>query len=192
MKVIFLDIDGVLNCSAYRRQKLRQGDYSVTIESQKLQRLKSLVMKTGATIVLSSSWRKYWMREGSIDGAGKIIEATFALEGLSIADKTPVLENGSRSLEIEQWLKDKGYIEQYVILDDNDFLWSKMLRSHWVCCPGETGLTDHLVEVAVNVLKGKLLTIEEFSVPLSRGLLGRIKKKCLVLLLGKTVNKKDK
>lgn len=182
MRVIFLDIDGVLNCSAYRRQKLCQGDYSVTIEPKQLQRLKSLVAKTGAAIVLISSWRKYWMREGSINGAGKRIEAAFASEGLSITDKTPVLENGSRSLEIEQWLKGKGYIEQYVILDDNDFLWSKMLRSHWVCCPGETGLTDHLVEVAENVLNGKLLTVEEVSNPISRGFLSRLKKKCMVLL----------
>jgi len=120
------------------------------------------------------------MREGSIDGAGKRIEVAFASEGLSITDKTPVLENGSRSLEVEQWLKGKGYIEQYVILDDNDFLWSKMLRSHWVCCPDETGLTDQVVEIAENVLKGKLLTIEAFHRPLCGGLFDRIKKRCII------------
>ena len=181
MRVIFLDIDGVLNCSTYRRQKLCQGDYSVTIEPQQLQRLKRLVVKTGAAIVLISSWRKYWMRDGSIDSAGKRIEAVFALEELSITDKTPVLENGSRSLEIEQWLKGKAYIEQYVILDDNDFLWSKMLRPHWVCCPGETGLTDHLVEVAERILTGELLPVEDVSNPLGRGFLNRIKMKCMDL-----------
>lgn len=181
MRVIFLDIDGVLNSSAYRRQKLCQGDYSVTIEPQQLKRLKRLVVKTDAAIVLISSWRKYWIREGSIDGVGKRLESAFASEGLSITDKTPVIENGSRSLEIEQWLKGKGYIEQYVILDDNDFLWSKMLRSHWVCCSGETGLTDHLVEVAERILTGELLPVEDASDSLSRGFLNRLKKKCMDL-----------
>lgn len=181
MRVIFLDIDGVLNCTPVRRQKLSKGDFSVIIETQQMQCLKELVKKTNAAIVLTSSWRKFWMPEGSVDGAGKRIEAAFASEGLSITDKTPVIENGSRSLEIEQWLKGKGYIEQYVILDDNDFLWSKMLRSHWVCCLGETGLTDHLVEVAERILTGELLPVEDVSDSLRSGFLNRIKKKCMVL-----------
>lgn len=111
MRVIFLDIDGVLNCATHRRQKLCEGYYSVIIESQKVRLLKKLVMRTDAVIVLTSSWRKYWMREGSIDSAGKRIETALALDGLKITDKTPVLDNGSRSLEIEQWLKGKCYID---------------------------------------------------------------------------------
>ena len=182
MRVIFLDIDGVLNCTAIRRQKLCEGDFSVIIEPQQLQRLKRLVAKTNAVIVLISSWRKYWMREGSIDGAGKRIEAAFASEGLLITDKTPVLENGSRSLEIEQWLKDKRYIDQYVILDDNDFMWSRVLRQHWVYCSDDTGLTNDMVEVAEEILKGNLFPIGEANNSAEKGILFRLRKGIAVIL----------
>lgn len=181
MRVIFLDIDGVLNCTAVRRQKLREGNFSVIIEPQHVQRLNDLVLRTNAAIVLTSSWRKYWMREGSVDGAGQRIEKAFAFENLSIFDKTPVLDNGSRSMEIEQWLKHKEHIDQYVILDDNDFLWSKLLRQHWVCCPDDTGLTDQLVNLAEKILNGELLPVAE-DPSLNEGILGRIQRRIRILL----------
>jgi len=185
MRVIFLDIDGVLNCATHRRKKLCEGDYSVIIESQKVRLLKKLVMRTEATIVLTSSWRKYWMHEGSVDSAGKRIETALALDGLKILDKTPVLDSGSRSLEIEQWLKGKSYIDQYVILDDNDFLWSKSLRPHWVYCPGETGLTDSLIDSAENILSGKLFPSQECSDDQNRRFLNRLRMKATAFFRSK-------
>lgn len=49
MKIIFLDIDGVLNTNSDRN-----------ISDEKLIFLSELVSKTGAEIVLSSSWRNWW------------------------------------------------------------------------------------------------------------------------------------
>lgn len=49
VKVIFLDIDGVLNTNSDRN-----------ISDEKLIFLSELVSKTGAEIVLSSSWRNWW------------------------------------------------------------------------------------------------------------------------------------
>ena len=49
MKIIFLDIDGVLNTNSDRN-----------ISDEKLIFLSELVPKTGAEIVLSSSWRNWW------------------------------------------------------------------------------------------------------------------------------------
>ena len=49
MKVIFLDIDGVLNTNSDRE-----------ISDDKLKLLSELVSKTGADVVLSSSWRNWW------------------------------------------------------------------------------------------------------------------------------------
>ena len=157
MKVIFLDIDGVLNCAGYRQEKMKEGHFSVVIQPEHLNRLKKIVESTDASIVLISSWRKFWQREGNIDSAGKEIEQAFARTGLFVADKTPVLQDGSRSHEVELWLRNRPYVEQFVILDDNDFYWSKKLRKHWVKCPGDTGLTDQLVETSVEVLSGTLI-----------------------------------
>lgn len=59
MKVIFLDIDGVLNSDTYMEKQLDNS--SVGIESEidpaTLILLKKAVDTTGAKIVLSSSWR---------------------------------------------------------------------------------------------------------------------------------------
>jgi hypothetical protein len=65
MKVLFLDIDGVLNCS--KTPNPRKLPY--VIDKKLLARLERLVERTGAKVVLSSSWRldpvgllaaKYW------------------------------------------------------------------------------------------------------------------------------------
>jgi len=161
MNVIFLDIDGVLNCAEFRREKLRSRDFSVNMEAHCIARLKTIVQAVGASIVLISSWRKYWMRGGSVDSAGQRIETALAQFGLSVYDKTPVLPDGSRSQEVEQWLADNRCVDQFVILDDNDFGWSGRLRAHWVHCDDATGLTDSQAELAVSVLQGALLPMPE-------------------------------
>lgn len=176
MNIIFLDIDGVLNCSSFRLEMFRRGDYSVGIEAHLIARLKRIVNETGAAIVLISSWRKFWMHNGSVDNAGKRIETAFASAGLIIRDKTPVLHGGSRSQEIEQWLNNKPYVEHYVILDDNDFAWSRVLRRHWVCCPDDTGLTDSLADIAIQILNGDLLPIKKSDLFPARGIRGRLRK----------------
>lgn len=53
MKVIFLDIDGVLNCVT---SKSYCGMY-VGVDADKIRRLARIVEETGAKIVLSSDWR---------------------------------------------------------------------------------------------------------------------------------------
>ena len=49
MKVIFLDIDGVLNIDSDR-----------TISVEKIKLLSTIIKQTGAEVVLSSSWRYGW------------------------------------------------------------------------------------------------------------------------------------
>jgi hypothetical protein len=53
MKVIFLDIDGVLNCK--KTPNPRKLPYIV--DTNLLDRFKSLLARTGAKVVLSSTWR---------------------------------------------------------------------------------------------------------------------------------------
>lgn len=163
MKVIFLDIDGVLNSAPLRRAKLQQGDFSLTLDPQAIARLKKIVEDTQASIVLTSTWRKFWMRGGCIDSAGKKLDSTFKDFGLFITDKIPVLPEGSRSTEVAQWLKGKAYVEQFVILDDRHFGWSRKLRAHWVHCDDETGLTDPLAALAIDILRGERSASEPFQ-----------------------------
>lgn len=55
-KVIFLDIDGVLNCNNTTEIFL-----GITgIEDRLVEKLRAIVNATGAEIVLVSTWRDYW------------------------------------------------------------------------------------------------------------------------------------
>ena len=66
MKLIFLDIDGVLNYEGYGRLT-RSGTRFV--DPVLIKRLKKIIDCTGAKVVLSSTWRRgiYDMREGLIN-----------------------------------------------------------------------------------------------------------------------------
>ena len=113
MKVIFLDVDGVLNSDEYfdkiRNLDIQGIEREVDIEKIKL--LKKAIDKTGAKVVLSSSWRytKY---------------AQYLKELLSnydiYVDSTPFIEKET-GLEIKKWLSDNQDVEDFVILDDEIF-----------------------------------------------------------------------
>jgi len=53
MKVIFLDIDGVLNCDHTTNPR----KFPYVVDKKLLARFKKLLSRTGAKVVLSSSWR---------------------------------------------------------------------------------------------------------------------------------------
>ena len=53
MKVIFLDIDGVLNC----RKTPNPRKLPYIVDPKLLKRFKRLVERTGAKVVLASTWR---------------------------------------------------------------------------------------------------------------------------------------
>ena len=73
MKIIFLDIDGVLNSAAYRSQ-LGMRYFSEIIDRRKMPLLQKIVKETDAQIVLTSTWRKFWNPgEKQLDPAGQYI-----------------------------------------------------------------------------------------------------------------------
>src|SRR5574344_2699208 len=123
MKVIFLDIDGVLNHNGCRN--LEMGYYFV--EDDLILKLKKIVDDTGAKVVLSSTWREGWndLRYGinTIEARlFKKLNHKLSNYGITFISKTPILENGYRGEEIDLWLHNwKGEpIDSFVILDDDD------------------------------------------------------------------------
>lgn len=111
MKVLFLDVDGVLNS---HRSAVAFGGMPWAHQLPDVSRfdhvavnlIRGIAEASGALIVLSSSWRtcSNWRELGP------------AL-GLEIADKTPSLL-GPRGKEIAAWLDDKE-VERYAIVDDD-------------------------------------------------------------------------
>lgn len=162
MKIIFLDIDGVLNSAEYRRQ-LGLQYFSQIIDLRKMPLLKKIVEETGAEIVLSSSWREFWNKGTTqLDPAGTYSERVFLEYGLTILDKTPEKENAGRSAEIQVWLKQHPYWDGYVILDDKDFGWPASLRAHFIRTDiNDDGLEEYQVQEVIDVLNGKILPVPE-------------------------------
>lgn len=113
-KVIFLDIDGVLNSDAYMKKQLDNSSKGIEseIDPATLILLKKAVDTTGAKIVLSSSWR--------ITRKCNELEKFLMKFGISLSGKTPYVD-GKRGLEIKQYLSENENVEQYLILDDEIF-----------------------------------------------------------------------
>lgn len=108
MKVIFLDVDGVLNSA--------QDGYSIRLRTDShLKLLQRIVRETGAKIVLSSSWRI------GFTPASKNLLARFREYGLELMDCTPELSGACRGDEIRKWLEEfetEYDVERFAILDD--------------------------------------------------------------------------
>src|SRR5690242_4234043 len=85
MKVIFLDIDGVLNCRTTKNPR----DFPYFIDRRLVRHFKNLVRRTLAKVVLSSSWR--------IDPVGLHAARHF---GIPICNVCPDMPNKPRSAEI--------------------------------------------------------------------------------------------
>ena len=124
-KVIFLDIDGVLNDDGERRNA------GVIIDPEMVRNLSHIVRETNAEIILSSSWRGAWyshVKFGPVPGERNLPLLLSALEkeGLTLSGITPISrESGARArpCEIRKWLLKYHSIGSYVILDDESF-WS--------------------------------------------------------------------
>lgn len=112
MKVVFLDIDGVLNC---HRTAIAYGGVSwsgeagirAKMDDVAVRLIGGIARQAGAKIVLSSSWRNdsNWLTIGP------------AL-GMEITERTPSL-SGCRGSEIAHWLADHPEVESYAIIDDD-------------------------------------------------------------------------
>ncbi len=137
MKIIFLDVDGVLNSKRYDVARTStQGN----IDETRLPLLKELVETTGAKIVLSSSWRKHWDKvEDLRDEIGKELDETFRRFGLNVYDKTPFLDNKNRAEEVRLWMTSQNEtVSRFVIFDDVPFGWGDDLYPYLV-------RTDYLI-----------------------------------------------
>lgn len=159
MKVIFLDIDGVLNCR-YTKEEI----YSFTFVSvKKIELLKVLIECTDAKVVLSSTWRCGWadIEAGITDSisAKCFIALKKELEKYNIylLDYTPIT-NGDmdrRGEEIDRWLRawNGETIESFVILDDLNGLYMRPHSGRLVQTSMDKGLQDFHVDKAITLLE---------------------------------------
>src|SRR5436190_23171846 len=90
LKVIFLDIDGVLNCDATPNPR----KFPYVVDRKLLARLKKLLDRTGAKVVLTSTWR--------LDPIGLLAARHW---GVPFIDVTPDFPKRMRRDEVRTWLR---------------------------------------------------------------------------------------
>ena len=159
MKIIFLDIDGVLN-SIRTRETFE--DF-VFVDDDKILLLKDIIAKTDAKIVLSSSWRNGWQFKDKNPRCAnedvRLFEALqrklkeFDIELMSYTDNF-----WHRGKEIDTWLKNWNgeNIESFVILDDMQKEEFEPNTTHLVQTDISKGLTQQNVDEAIEKLNTQL------------------------------------
>jgi hypothetical protein len=104
-RIIFLDIDGVLNCK--RTPNPRKFPY--VVDPPLLKRFKRVVEQTGAEVVLTSTWR--------YDPAGLFSARHW---GIPFSGAVPDMPDKPRRDEILAWLKTREDVRRFAVLDDED------------------------------------------------------------------------
>ena len=151
MKIIFLDIDGVLNSGKYiSRIGIDFDDPKNQIDSEAVQRLNVIIEKTKGAIVISSTWRLSFKND-----LPKLQNCMLSYGILgNVIGATPEKNStrNRRGKEIQAWLDENRHlnIDNYVIVDDDRDMGKLIHRA--VFTKFEDGLLDHHVELIVGIL----------------------------------------
>ena len=155
MKIIFLDVDGVLNTKS---TKARCNGY-IGIDENKLPFLKEIVDKTGAEIVLVSTWKEHWEklleRKYLQDAFANQLDEKLNSVGLKVFDKTEDKRDGVWYSRCEGILDYLAYhkVSSFVILDDFQFDYDGCdLTDNLVQTNEKDGLTPEHVKKAIEIL----------------------------------------
>lgn len=165
MKILFLDIDGVLNhdvwfgSDAYRNH---QENWRVSMfDPDCVARVNRILQETGAKLVVSSSWRDMADLADIFKGVGLPTKFdTTPYAEVIYPDLNPILDIFSDTDDVRyyrgseiKWYLDHNIKEDYVYCildDDHDML--KEQSEYFVNTSNPNGLTDKLTEKAINIL----------------------------------------
>lgn len=164
MRVIFLDVDGVLNSRVYNDMCKKGKTSELYINESMARRLSKLYSKFNDTIlVLSSDWKEESYNYN-------LLEQKLGEYGIEIFGKTPTVNsNRSRPREIKKWLETHKSLDinYWVSLDDdydyNDYDWVEYGFSNHLCKTesgklgdriDDTGFTNLKYHVALEILEG--------------------------------------
>jgi len=155
MKIIFLDIDGVLNhhkcrwCFDHVSRKsffVEEGDEFTGFLGMDPERVKivlDIVEKTGAKIVLSSTWRKHndWLETMVANGFNSDL-----FVGRTIHDWEMI-----RGQEIQAWIDEHQDLKKFAIIDDDSDMLPSQFDSFFQTSFA-TGITPEIAEKIINHL----------------------------------------
>jgi hypothetical protein len=145
LKVIFLDIDGVLSSFGLRG-----------LCGTRLDMFADIVKQTGAEVVLASTWRHPHCRDQRMR-----LQQELGKREVEFFGMTPILGT-TRGEEIKRWISSASRRHQidFVILDDDPNDEMGELKPHLVKCDGYQGLTPDIAAEVVHRLNDKGLATQ--------------------------------
>jgi len=159
MKVIFLDVDGVLNYNACWKRKENWNQGWRVWDQECINQLNRIIKETGAKIVVSSDWR---LSQDSYDE----LEFNMGITGEFIGETQSLIYNpeiACRGDEIQLFLddhKDELNIDRWIILDDVDDFGDTNLRRYFIQTSfDKLGLTKKCANRAIKMLNGEFKEI---------------------------------
>lgn len=114
-RILFLDIDGVLNSEEYYKNCNNSSENFSRFDFSSVSLIKSLIEEFSLKIVISSTWRY-----GAVDRLMHELKKNKLLDYLYHDWFTPVIHPAHRGTEIKLWLDLHPEVADYVIIDDDD------------------------------------------------------------------------
>lgn len=156
-KIIFVDVDGVLNTTrtARRLNCCNKFDF---VDARKILRLREIVERTGAKLVLSSTWRLGAELDAFYLEREALRELVAEFQRLRCPlwfDVTPYLPSAKRWQEINAWLILHPDIEEFIVLDDWGEDEFRPMMDRLVKCDPRKGLNKERMEQAIQLLGEK-------------------------------------
>ena len=122
MKVIFFEVDGVLN---FNDSDAVAPSGAKGVAEAKVKELKEMVLNTGARLVLTGSWKTNWdFDDEKCTPDGKYLNKKLDRRGLHILDKTK--DNLSNSEGIADWLLRHPNVNEYWVWDKEGLSYTGM------------------------------------------------------------------
>lgn len=145
MKVIFLDIDGVMVTTRHLVQSKKY--FGHEFDPVCVSNLKEALKSTGALIVVTSSWR-----EGR---SLNQLQSIFKLNGIqNVIGMTPIIEGRTRGFEINGYIQNTKCteleVQQFVILDDEEEMGD--LKHFLIETEFQTGITNSIKDEIIKRL----------------------------------------
>lgn len=177
MRIIFLDIEGVLTNNESARKKYEHWQKYKTIiseiDEETVKRLAKIVRATNAKVVLTSSLRGAW-RNGTHNlerEQSRQIQQMFDKYDIEVVGITPCIPKSDnpdeselswRENEIMYYLDTHDEIESFCVIDDEIYR-LQSLHSYLVLTNSEYGLEVEHVEMAIKILSTKNINKEGFK-----------------------------
>lgn len=144
MKVLFLDIDGVV---CLHKDKDWDNEEEI-FDAACCRKLQEIVSATGCKLVLSSSWRLF---PESIRSMFRQLKP-FGITRENFLGRTPL--RGERGDEIVAYLKKRPQIETFVALDDERFYSRAFPQDRLILTKPESGITENVKNACIRKLNG--------------------------------------